>query len=393
MVRVNIVLDKRYRMKNECYPIKIRVTRKGYTFYINTDITVKEEEWDKAAQKVVKRRDKSTLNYRLQGRLTTIQTEISTLQLNGELRAYTNKRLQLYLSGDNDRKDNQALFLSQYNNFLLQKENPRTVQIYEASKKHIEAYCDIENLYLQDIDINWIEEFARYLKAHGCVSANTRAIHLRNIRAILNFAYKRKIIDDYVFAQYKIEKEDTAKRSLSIGSLRLLYTAELGKRKAMYRDIFFLLFFLMGINIVDLSRLDSITNGRIIYRRAKTGTVYDIKVEPEAMAIIERYKGQTHLLDIFDRYKNYNDFKGRFNKNLKEICKGLKIDANISSYWARHTFATIAYEIGIPMDIIADCLGHKSAQNRITQIYVRKDQKQVDEANRRVIDYVLYDKV
>lgn len=58
-------------------------------------------------------------------------------------------------------------------------------------------------------------------------------------------------------------------------------------------------------------------------------------------------------------------------------------------HWARHTFATIAYEIGIPTDTIADCLGHKSA-HRITEIYIKKDLNKVDEANRKVIDYVLY---
>ena len=64
----------------------------------------------------------------------------------------------------------------------------------------------------------------------------------------------------------------------------------------------------------------------------------------------------------------------------------------ISMYWARHSFATIAYEIGISVDIIAGCLGHKSS-HRITAIYIKKDQKLIDEANRKVIDYVLYNKL
>lgn len=75
---------------------------------------------------------------------------------------------------------------------------------------------------------------------------------------------------------------------------------------------------------------------------------------------------------------------------LSKICNSIGIP-EVSTYWARHTFATIAYEIGISMDVIADCLGHKSS-HRITSIYVRKDQQLIDEANRKVIDYVLYNK-
>ena len=78
------------------------------------------------------------------------------------------------------------------------------------------------------------------------------------------------------------------------------------------------------------------------------------------------------------------------NRALKLICKEIDLP-NISVYWARHSFATIAYQIGISTDVIADCLGHKSA-HRITDIYIQKDQAKVDEANRKVIDYVLYDK-
>lgn len=393
MVKVSVVIDKRYRMKSDCYPIKIRVTRKGSTFYIGTGIEIKGEEWDVASRKIVKRRDKSTLNLRLQAKLNTIQTKISDLQLKGELRNFTTKRLQSYLKDESDGKASHLLYKTQCAEFLSHKDNKRTIQIYEATTKHIENFCDIDFLLLTDIDIDWLDKFVTYLRGQGCNSANTRAIHLRNIRAVMNYAYKRKVINDYIFAEYKIENEETVKRSLTVDQLRLLYNAELSPSAAMYRDVFFLIFFLMGINLIDLSRLKAVINGRIAYKRAKTGTLYDIKVEREAAQIIARYQGENHLLSIFDRYKNYNDFKGRLNKNLKKICGQLGIEAEISTYWARHSFATIAYEIGVPMDIIADCLGHKSAQNRITQIYVRKDQKRIDEANRKVIDYLIYNKM
>lgn len=139
--------------------------------------------------------------------------------------------------------------------------------------------------------------------------------------------------------------------------------------------------------MIDLSRLKEITDGRILYKRAKTGTQYSIKVEPEALEIINRYKGSEHLISFFDK-EHYLFRQSSMNKSLKLMCQELHLP-KISVYWARHSFATIAYEIGIPIDIIADCLGHKTV-HKITNIYIRKDLSKIDEANRKVINYVLY---
>ena len=167
--------------------------------------------------------------------------------------------------------------------------------------KHIASFCDIDTLSLTDIDIPWLTKFSHYIKQEGCKSTNTIAIHLRNIRAVINYARKLGIISQYVFDNFHIEREETEKRSLTIEEVRKLLYAELPKRQSMYRDIFFLIIYLMGINIVDLSRLTDIVDGRISYRRAKTGTLYNIKVEPEAQEIINRYKGKHYLLNVFDR--------------------------------------------------------------------------------------------
>lgn len=243
---------------------------------------------------------------------------------------------------------------------------------------------------LEDIDVEWIDNFVRHLKHQGN-KENTIATRLRCIRAVISFAKRRGKTDYDAFLNYSIKIEETVKRSLTVEQLRALLNVKLTKKRAEYRDVFFLVFYLMGINIVDLSKIKEISEGRIFYKRAKTGTQYSIKVEPEALAIIKRYKGDEHLLSMFDDTKNYLYREHSLNHALKLICKEIDLP-NITVYWARHSFATIAYQIGIPTDVIADCLGHKSA-HRITEIYIQKDQTKIDEANRKVIDYVLYDKL
>ena len=170
-------------------------------------------------------------------------------------------------------------------------------------------------------------------------------------------------------------------------------------------DWFFLIFYLIGINAVDLFSLTEIINGRVEYRRSKTGRLYSIKVEPETMAIIERYRGQQHLFSFADEYQDHRTWLNRTNRTLRVVGPveivprkngrpGKKqrtgLFPHISTYWARHTWATIAAELDVPKETIAAALGHGG--QTVTDIYINFDSKKIDEANRKVIDYVLYDK-
>lgn len=122
------------------------------------------------------------------------------------------------------------------------------------------------------------------------------------------------------------------------------------------------------------------------------------------MEIIERHraKNREYLLDITDRWKSPNDFLKWCNVALKKIGnvniagrggkKHIKPEwPEISTYWARHSWATIAADIDVPDAVISCALGH-STVNPTTGIYIDRNKKKVDEANRRVIDWVLYGK-
>ena len=127
--------------------------------------------------------------------------------------------------------------------------------------------------------------------------------------------------------------------------------------------------------------------------------------EPEALEIINRYRGKKFLLDVLDTYGDYHDFAHRMNDNLKylggvstetrvardgklrEVKKRELRWPGLSTYWARHSWATIAASLDVPKETIAAALGH--AQNSVTDIYIAFDQSKVDAANRKVIDFVM----
>ncbi len=259
----------------------------------------------------------------------------------------------------------------------------------------------IERKNFEDITYAWLSDFEAWMKKHD-LSQNTRKIHFGNIRIAMREAYKRELTNNDPFRRFTFRPEKTRKRSVEVEDLQILFAYPVESFAEIYRDMFKLIFMLIGINTVDLHGLKGIAkNGRIEYKRAKTGRLYSIKVEPEAMEIIEKYKGENGLLCIADRWSDHRNFRHQMNAAIKRIGKaqgkGIKdrdgdgLFAHITSYWARHSWATIAAELDIPDAVISMALGH-AGENRVTDIYIKRNMAKVDEANRRVLDWVLYGK-
>lgn len=297
--------------------------------------------------------------------------------------------------------DNTGTFVKHYEQFMESKTNRGTRGVYKHTLDRIRAFDkNVDNKMFEDIDLKWLTDFEAFCAKTAC--KNARNIHLRNIRAVFNNAIDYEITTAYPFRRFKIRPEATRKRSLSVEELRKLFDYPVEEYAEIYREMFRLIFMLVGINSVDLHGLKSITrDGRIEYKRAKTGRLYSIKVEPEAREIINKYRGKNGLLCIADRWSDSRNFRRQCNKALQKIGQverkgrgGKKtITAEfegVSTYWARHTWATIAASLDIPKDTIAAALGHGG--DTVTDIYIDFDQKKVDAANRRVLDWVLYGK-
>lgn len=296
-----------------------------------------------------------------------------------------------------------GVFVAHFLKFLDGKTNKGTKGVYKHTLDRIRAFDPgIDKKTFEDIDLKWLTDFEAFCAKTA--SKNARNIHLRNIRAVFNSAIDYEITTAYPFRRFKIRPEATRKRSLAVEDLRKLFNYPVEEYAEIYRDMFKLIFLLIGINSADLWALKSITrDGRIEYKRAKTGRLYSIKIEPEAMEIIERYKGSNGLLCIADRWNDSRNFRHQCNKALQKIGRvervgrgGKKIITaefeHLTTYYARHSWATIAYnDCGISKDIIAQALGHSGGET-VTDIYLDKDMRLVDEANRRVIDWVLYGK-
>lgn len=403
MAKINFYLDTRASGLYKPAPLKISIRHRNQSTLIPTGISLLPEQWDDIARKVVNHPRKVAYNNMLAHRILDVESEVLRLSEQGVLSFMKMTDLRaaiMQMLDPHPEVDTSNLFISRFRLFMERKDNPRTKEIYEATLSRILAFDkQCEQLSFEQVDKTWLTQFEKFL-ALTSPSVNARSIHLRNIRAVFNDAIDDEITHAYPFRQFKIKRMATAKRSLSVEALRTFFNYPVKEYQRKYLDMFKLSFFLIGINIVDLCRLKRIDGGRIEYERAKTHRLYSIKVEPEALEIIERYKGKGWLLDPLDRYENYKQYARRLNGALqavgeveigKQNKKSIKPLYNkITTYWVRHTWATIAASLDIPKETIAAALGHGG--NTVTDIYIDFDQRKVDEANRRVLDWVLYEK-
>lgn len=388
MATANLYFDNRRLAKHGRSPVRIAIRCNNSTSMLTTSVWIEKNQWDAKTNKVIACPNKTAYNNYLAQELLKINEAIVVVSKHcknpnsitaGELK-------QLVMDYLYPKPQQTTTFIERYLLFM-NKKSGRTKEIYNTTyEKIIQFDKNIKSKTCEEIDKHWLSDFDSFMSA--TCTTNTRAIHLRNIRAVFNDAIDDDITTNYPFRKFKIKRVETAKRSLTVEQMRKLWFATVSDTEKKYLDIFKLTFLLIGINSKDLCYLKEITNNRIEYNRSKTKRFYSVKVEPEAAAIVEQYRGKNHLLSILDRYQNYEDYRKRLNDHIKAIAKRNGLP-NVTTYWARHTWATIAAEIDIPKETISEALGHQLG-SRITSIYINFDQRKVDEANRKVIDYLLY---
>ena len=276
----------------------------------------------------------------------------------------------------------------------------------EPSVNYCSALKSIEKYYGKKINFqeitskelrNWIDSLSETKRAKelypvlikkmfedGCMEFND---YDRNIIKIPN----------QPFRAVKIPKADIPKkRSIERDTIRKIfdYKTDTG-REELAQDVSKMILSLAGINTVDLYNLkkESFTGGKICYNRKKTEKLrrdkayVEIGVPNEILYLFEKYKGRKSLFVFPERYSEERNFVRAVNTGLKSICEKIEI-LNITSYWFRHSWATIAQNhCGASTEMVAFCLNHSSA-HRVTEGYIKKDFSPIDELNRKVLDYV-----
>ena len=385
------------------HPLKLRITHKQKSIYIGTGIKLTPEQWDETSASIINHDKADTLNPFLVAKKKNADAILLKLELNGLINDYSVADLKAMIENNGikpvEEKSKKGEFVKVFYEFAESRNKEKTKNLYRQSIISLRKYDPLLDIRtFEDVNLKYIQNYESWMIKKE-MKQNSRYAHIRNIRAVFNYAIEGDITTLYPFRKYKFKKVRTKYRSLTVDELRMLRDYPCSKEQKKYVDLFFLMFYLIGINAADLlpAKKNQVYKGRLEYDRAKTGKPYSIKIEPEAQALIDKYKGAEHLLYFCDTFKTYEYVLHRLGKMLKSIGPytiekhGKKtitpLFPDISQYWCRHTWATLAGELDIPKETIAAAMGHDMG-NPTTAIYINFNQKKVDEANRKIIDFL-----
>lgn len=391
MASFKLYLDTRKKQANEPAPVVIIVSHKNMTTHIPTGVKCLADEIDlsdgKTNGRVVKGENKSRKSAVIASKKMIVQRCLLELAEQRKLESLSVQDIKKYImSNGEELPDTSAKFCDKLIEYANRKSNSNTRYHFDYTLKLVSEYADIDKLRFEYISVKWLTDFQNFLTEEKNLSTNTIALVMRRIRSTFNEAIDDELTTNYPFRKFKIKVAATKKRSLNVDELRqVLNYQTIHSKIAFFRDIFALTFYLIGINMADLFTLKKtdLVDGRIYYSRHKTSKPYSIKVEREAMEIIERYKGDKYLLCLAEKYDNPRIVSCNASTYLGAIREGLTL------YWARHSWASIAFnDCEISKDDVSLALGHSNGL-AVTSIYINPSLKKIDEANRKVIDFVL----
>lgn len=391
-LKLAVVLETRRAKSNGKYAVKIRFYFAAQAYYVNTGIDVPKANFHLG--KIIGLPKANVYNSIIANKLEYTQNVLDDLQLRGLIKTKfkSGTDIKRFIDAGEDGYENlnrDARMKLHFNTYVVvhaAKYKHKSSEQYLSMLKKVGKFCELENLFIDDITTAWLKDFDTYCERSG-MNTNGRAFYMRAIRVIWNDAIDRALVglDKYPFRRFKIKKADTKHLNMPLADFRALMSMDCTDKLHLerYRDVFMLSFYLCGMNIKDLLflRKADIIGGEVSIVRGKTNVPIRVKLEPEAKTILERYKGDKLLLNIMEVYGNYEDFRRRLNRALKQEF------AYISIYWARHSWATYAAELDVTDPIIDMAMGHKLKGMSAT--YISRNMKKVTEANRKVIDYVL----
>ena len=242
-----------------------------------------------------------------------------------------------------------------------------------------------------------VTDYEAYLLQERGITKNSSSFYLRALHAVYKRgvdSFRLRLPDPFSHAYTGVDKTDKRAVNLDI-IVKLMKCNVIDTRLEFCRDLFVFSFFARGIAFIDLVKLKkgNLVNGRLIYHRSKTGHLLSVKVEKNMLAIINKYtrKEDDYLFPILktDTFtpKAYWSALRMYNLHLKELSAKAGIHVKLTSYVARHSWATEAMRQHVPLRVISESMGHSN--EKTTSIYLSSlDNREVDKATRKILDAV-----
>jgi site-specific recombinase XerD len=281
---------------------------------------------------------------------------------------------------------------------LRRNSKPRTVETYRCALNCFRRFRKNEDLPLNEFDSQIVKEYEQWLLDQGLIP-NTTSFYIRKLRAVYNRAVKmQKIPDVHPFTHVYTGMARTKKRAVDMSVINRMANMVINDDNQRFaRDMFLFSFYTQGMSFVDMAYLkNSDIKGDVLsYQRQKTGQRINIKWTPYMQEIVSRNASPTgyYLLPIIRRRgkserSQLRQCQYNVNTQLGMMSEIMGLQAKLTMYVARHSWASIAYSLNIPMEVISMGMGHHS--ERTTRIYLKDiDNGRLAEANQQVYNKVM----
>ncbi len=383
---VVLVIDTRRAKADGSYALLLRIIHNRQSSQISLGIAVHEKDWDDTQRKIKSSyrgtESVTRLNNYLQKKKAEALDIITKLDEAKTLGTLSVTQLKDLI----EQRTDGLSFFRYAEKLIAEMELMHKVgnaRIYSITLSVLKTFAKDKDLSFRDISYGFLMKFeASHLTKGNAL--NGLAVYTRTIRAIFNRAIKDGVINSelYPFKNYQIKTTKTRKRAINIDAIKKIEALELEPKHSLFdtRNYFLISFYMRGLPFADLARLQptTIIDGRVYYQRKKTDKPYNIKITPEIQAILNIYlrpgSKQPYIFPVINRetekeqYKDIEWARKRYNKKLKKLATLCGIEENLTSYVSRHSFASRAKNLGIPIASISDMLGH--GDSKTTEIYL-----------------------
>jgi len=404
------LLETRRKKETGLYPVKFRLTHQRKQIYINAGYDYTITDWKKL-QNANKTHPQYKEKTAISAELERIKTTINDIAQVGE---YSHEKLIKLL-----KKGRKEIIYDAFEAKVIELETKgqvSTASIYNSAKIFIETFQT--GLRFIDVTPKWLEKFEDWAINEQGITYTTLSIWMRSLRAIVNDGIRANALtrSSYPFHSkdneqgYVIPEGSGTKIALTIEQMASIINLDLPENTRnsspkRCRDLFLLSFYMGGMNFKDLLRLKwkDIKGGEVSFIRSKTArTKHDkkpivIALTPESEAILKRWGNADRsndayilpYLSIGITSKGERDIvqsvTRQTNKQLKKIGLTLGIEG-LSTYVARHSFATILKNSGVPVAFISETLGHSS--QKTTDNYLKGFETDQRKKNFEVISQI-----
>ena len=379
---VNVVCYKSKVLKNNESPLMIRVCKDRKMKYQSLGISILPKYWDFKANKPTSKCPNKEYIERLIAEKVKVYTD-KVIEFKSQEKEFTATSLMEKVNKPVKRKTVQEVF-NQYIQELESANRLRYADMYKCTMHSLIKFNKHLDIPFSDMDTIWLKRYEVWLQSQG-LTINTLGTRFRHLRVIYNFAIEEKIVKSeyYPFNSFKVSKlsQTTAKRSIQKDEiLSVLNYPGQTPLECLAIDLFTFSYLAAGINFGDIARLtkDNILENRLIYIRKKTQKQIKVSLQEQAIKLIQKYSmpDNPYLFPILSNFHKTEQQKvnrihkiiAKVNKSLKEIGERLNIPIDLTTYVARHSFATVLKRSGVNTSLICEALGHSS--ERVTQIYL-----------------------